>query len=128
MRSAYNYTLVERHKQKVYIPYIGIEFSGWIMLIGMLVGVILGVLLIGTPLAFLIGDFGYVLSLGISAIAETVAVTFMTEIDRTYGKNKLLSFYYRSVKNYRVIYDKYGTAYYLSKKKRGVMYDVCGSD
>lgn len=29
MKSAYNYTAVETHKQKLYIPYIGIELNGW---------------------------------------------------------------------------------------------------
>ena len=28
-RSAYNYTLAETHKGKVYIPYVGIEVKGY---------------------------------------------------------------------------------------------------
>ena len=125
MRSAYNYTLVERHKQKIYIPYIGWEFSGWTMLIVMLLGVGLGVFIIGTPLSFLIGEFAYVLALGISAVFETAIVAYVTEIDRESGKNKLMTFYYQSIKNYQNVYDQKGKRHYLSRKKEGVIYRVC---
>lgn len=125
MRSAYNYTLVERHKQKVYIPYLGWEFSGWTMLICMLLGVGLGVFIIGTPLSFLLGDFAYVFALGLTAVLETIIVTFVTEIDRDTGKNKLMTWYYRSLKKYQVIYDSQGNHHYLSRKREGVIYRVC---
>lgn len=125
MRSAYNYTIVERHKQKLYIPYFGIEFSGWTMLIGMLLGVLLGMLVVGKPLSFLLGDFAYIFALAITAIIETVAVMFITEIDRESGKNKLITIYYRHLKKYQLIYDAKGNRHYLSKKKQGVIYHVC---
>lgn len=125
MRSAYNYTLVERHKQKLYIPYVGLEFSGWTMLVCMLLGVLLGMIVIGMPLSLIFGDFAYVIALVITAVIETVVVTLVTEIDRESGKNKLLTIYYRSVKRYQLIYDDKGKRHYLSKKKRGVIYHVC---
>lgn len=125
MRSAYNYTIVERHKQKLYIPYVGIEFSGWTMLFGMLLGVLLGMLVVGKPLSFMLGDFAYVFALVITAIVETVAVSFITEVDRETGKNKLIGIYYRNLKKYQMIYDDKGKRHYLSKKKKGVIYRVC---
>ena len=59
MRSSYNYTVVERHKQKLFIPYLGVEFSGWTTLLIMLFGVIIGVFIFGTLLSKLIGTLGY---------------------------------------------------------------------
>lgn len=124
MKPAYNYTIVENHKQKVFIPYLGLEFSGWTMLLCMLAGFILGVVIIGTPLAFLMGEFGYVFASGITAISEVVIVTMLTEIDRESGKSKLKTFYYTSIKKYRLVYDSKGQRHYISGKKEGVIYRV----
>lgn len=125
MRSAYNYTIVERHKQRVYIPYIGLEFSGWTMLICMLAGTLLGVFLLGIPLSYIFGDFAYILALGITAIVETTAVTLLTEIDREMGKNKLLVLWFLHIKRYQMIYDQNGKRHYISRKREGVIYYVC---
>ena len=70
MKPAYNYTLVERHKQKIYIPYVGFEFSGWSIVIGMLMGVLIGLPILGFPLSFLFGDFGYVIAVGITGFGD----------------------------------------------------------
>ena len=37
-RSAYNYTLAETHKGKVYIPYVGIEVKGYTTLFSAVLG------------------------------------------------------------------------------------------
>ncbi len=126
MKPAYNYTLVERHKQKIYIPYVGFEFSGWLIVIGMLMGVLIGLPILGFPLSFLFGDFGYVIAVGITVLAEVVIVTFATEIDRESGKNRLMTFYMTTIKQYRVVYDSHGQRHYLSKRKEGAIYRVCG--
>lgn len=126
MRSAYNYTIVEQHKQKVFIPYLGLEFSGWSVLVCMLFGTIAGVFLLGIPLSFLMGDFGYVFALALSALLETAGITLATEIDRETGKNRLMTFYYTTIKKYRIVYDAKGRSHYLSKRKEGVRYYVRG--
>lgn len=124
MKSAYNYTIVETHKQKIFIPYLGLEFSGWTMLICMLVGVLLGTSVLGTIFALILGEFGYIFALGVTALIEVVIVTFVTEIDRESGKNKLITFYYTTFKKYHLIYDSKGQKHYLSGKKEGVIYRV----
>ncbi len=125
MRSSYNYTIVERHKQKIFIPYVGLEFSGWSILLWMLAGVIGGIFLIGFPLSMIFGEIGYIIALGLVAVLEVFVVTYLTEIDRESGKSKLMTMYYTHVKNYRMIYDSHGKMHYLSKKKEGVVYRVC---
>ena len=125
MKAAYNYTIVERHKQRIYIPYIGIEFSGWTVVLGMLAGTLLGVFLLGVPLSFILGDFAYIFSLAITALIETAVITFISEIDHEFGKNKLLVFYYTHLKKYRLIYDQTGKRHYISGKREGVIYYVC---
>lgn len=126
MRTAYNYTMVETHKQKLYIPYVGIELEGWAMVFLMLLGVVLGVFILGLPLSLIMGEFGFVFSIAVTAILEFIAVTYATEIDREYGKNKMMTFYYINIKKYRCIYDAHGERHYIAGKKEGVLYtDVC---
>lgn len=124
MKSAYNYTIVENHKQKIFIPYIGLEFSGWTMLICMFSGVLLGTSLIGTILSLFMGEFGYIFALATTTIVEVIVVTMVTEIDRESGKNKFLTIYYTNVKKYRLIYDSHGVKHYLTKRREGVIYRV----
>lgn len=125
MRSSYNYTVVERHKQKLFIPYLGVEFSGWTTLLIMLFGVIIGVFIFGTLLSKIIGTLGYFLAIILVGTVEMIGIMLLTEIDREAGKSKLYVFYYTSIKNYRIVYDKYGNKHFLSKRKRGVIYRVC---
>lgn len=122
MREAYNYSAVETHKQKLFIPYFGIEITGWSTLFIMLGGVLVGVFVVGYPLSLLFGDFGFVVAIAITAVVEIVAVMFLTEIDRDTGKSKLMSFYYTSIKRYRIIYDSKGNSHYISPKKEGVIF------
>ena len=111
MKSAYNYTAVETHKQKLYIPYIGIELNGWGMVLVMLGGLLFALIPIGIPAYHLFGSLGILLSIAIAA--------FLTEIDRESRKNKLITFYYRDVKNYRILYDSQGHTHRLSKEREG---------
>ena len=119
MKSAYNYTAVETHKQKLYIPYIGIELNGWLRVLVMLGGLLFALIPIGIPAYHLFGSLGILLSIGIAAVMEIGAVMFLTEIDRESRKNKLITFYYRDVKNYRILYDSQGHTHRLSKEKEG---------
>ena len=63
MKSAYNYTAVETHKQKLYIPYIGIELNGWGMVLVMLGGLLFALIPIGIPAYHLFGSLGILLSI-----------------------------------------------------------------
>ena len=98
MKSAYNYTAVETHKQKLYIPYIGIELNGWGMVLVMLGGLLFALIPIGIPAYHLFGSLGILLES---------------------RKNKLITFYYRDVKNYRILYDSQGHTHRLSKEREG---------
>lgn len=128
IKSSYNYTLVERHKQKIYIPYVGFEFSGWSVVIGMILGVLIGLPILGFPLSLIFGDFGFVIAVALTVLLEVITVTFATEIDRESGKNRLLTFFYTSIKKYRIVYDMHGNRHYLSKRKEGVIHYVCGEN
>lgn len=120
MKGAYNYTAVETHKQKVFLPYLGIELNGWLTLIFMLAGLVAGVILLGLPASRIFGELGYFLAIGITGVIEMIAVAFATEIDKETRKNNLITFYYRDIKKYRVIYDSKGHIHKLSGKKKGV--------
>ena len=91
----------------------------------MLAGTLLGVFLFGIPLYFVLGDFAYIFALAVTALIETAVITFVSEIDREFGKNKLLVFYYTHIKKYKLIYDQKGKRHYISGKKEGVIYYVC---
>lgn len=93
MKGAYNYTAVEAHKQKLFIPYLGIELQGWSTLLAMLGGLLLGIFVIGYPASLLLGSFGYIFSIGITGVLEMIFVAFATEIDRESRKNKLITFF-----------------------------------
>lgn len=126
MKESYNYTFVERHKQKIFIPYIGAEFNGWGIVFAMFFGVLAGVVLIGIPLSFLLGDVAFLLAIAIIAIAELATILFVNDLDREAGKNKLKVIYYTNIKKYRIIYDKHGKSHFISRKKEGVIYyNVC---
>lgn len=120
MKGAYNYTAVETHKQKLFIPYLGIELQGWSTMFMMLGGLLIGIIVIGYPASLLLGSFGYIFSIGITGVLEMIFVAFATEIDRESRKNKLITFFYRDIKKYRVIYDSKGRLHKLSGKKEGV--------
>lgn len=125
MKSAYNYTIAENHKQKIFIPYLGLEFTGWTTLLCMFGGVVLGTSILGFIFSFILGEFGYIFALGVTALTEVIVVVFITEIDRETGKNKLATLYYTNIKKYQLIYDSKGKKHYLSRKKEGVIYRVC---
>lgn len=120
---AYNYSLVIKHKQKLFIPYLGIELSGWGTLIIMLVGFTIGTLGLGMFLSFILpSDFAYMFAAGISSIVEMFAVFFATEFDKAKGRNRLTSLYFTRVKKYSVIYDAQGNRHFIGKKRQGTIY------
>lgn len=119
---AYNYSIAEDYKQKLVIPYIGIELDGWMTFFAGLVGIATVTIILGIPLSFLFGTNGYLISGGFAIVSVFVAISFSNEVNNETGKTKVQEFYYISIKKYRYIYDSKGIKHYLSPKKKGVIY------
>ena len=52
-RPAYNYTVAETHRGKIYIPYLGVEIKGYSTLFSAILGFFTITAIVGFPLSFL---------------------------------------------------------------------------
>lgn len=120
---AYNYSIAEDYKQKLVIPYIGVELDGWMTFFAGIIGFITMTVVIGAPLSLVVGNSnGYLISAGLSIGVVFVIISYMNEINTETGKTKLQEFYYLSIKKYRYIYDARGNKHYITPRKKGVIY------
>lgn len=118
----YNFTVADSFKETVVIPYTGIEVKGWTSIVAGVVGVASGTFVLGTPLAFVFKENGYIIALGISVFVLLVYVFYANEINQETGRNKIWEFYYLSIKKYRCIYDSLGEKHYIPARMEGVIY------
>ncbi len=121
-RKAYNYTIANDYKQKIIIPYINLEFIGWLPFISALVGGLTSTICIGFVLSFILGDTAYLISAVFSIIFIGIVISFTMEVNQEIGKNKLTAFYYENIKRYHYIYDSKGEKHYIAARKKGVIY------
>ena len=121
-RAAYNYTVAETHKGKVYVPYLGIEVKGYTTLFSAVLGFLTVTVVIGFPLSFLLGSNSYFVGIAVAICVVAVAITYSNEINNETGRTKLKEFYYLNIKKYRYIYDSSGVKHYLQPKKKGVVF------
>ena len=71
----YNYSIAEDYKQKLVIPYIGIEIDGWLTFFSAVLGIATVVIVIGLPLSFLMGEIGFYIALAIAIIGISCGST-----------------------------------------------------
>ena len=125
-RSAYNYTLAETHKGKVYIPYVGIEVKGYTTLFSAVLGFFTVTAVIGFPLSFIFGSVSYFIAAALAVCAVVTAVIYSNEINNETGRTKLKEFYYLNIKKYRYVYESKGIKRYIRPKTKGAVYvNVC---
>lgn len=118
----YNYSIAEDYKQKLVIPYLGIEMDGWLTFFTALLGVITIIVVIGVPLSIIMGEMGFYIASAIAIIGVLGSISYINEINQETGKNKLQELYYTNIKKYRFVYDSSGVKHYLTPKKEGVIY------
>ncbi|MEG1066652.1 MAG: hypothetical protein RSD85_03765, partial [Erysipelotrichaceae bacterium] len=119
---AYNYTIVDEYRQKIHIPILGIEFTGWLPLIALVLGNAACILFLYIILNFLIGKIAIYIACIVSLSMTMIIILFSNDLDSKSGRNKLLKYYYTNIKNYSVIYDRFGDQHVITKKKEGVKY------
>lgn len=119
---AYNYSLAEDYKQKIVIPYIGIEIDGWLSLFAILIGIATIVVVLGVPLSFLLGSNGFLMAGGFAIIVSLGSITYFQEINQETGKNHIQEFYYTNIKKYKYVYDCKGIKHYLITRRKGVVF------
>ena len=119
---AYNYSRAEDYKQKIVIPYLGIEIDGWLTLIAVLIGIATIIVVIGVPLSFVFGSNGFLIGGGFAIVLSLGSVTYFQEVNQDTGKSKIEEFYFSNVKKYRYVYDSKGIKHYLVTKRKGVVY------
>ncbi len=122
---AYNYTIAEEYKQKIYIPIIGVELEGRGTILLSLLGLCAGTLSMGLILSFFLDDTAYLFSFCLSSLFVLIALFYAREIDTRSGRNKMSEFYYLYLRKYRCIIDSKGIKHYLPPKTEGVIYHVC---
>lgn len=120
----YNYSIAQEYKSKFVIPYIGIEFSGWLPFLAAIIGIIAIVIVLGFPLSFVMGDGGFFVAAGIAIVVVLFTVLYTNEVNNETGRNKLTEFFFLSVKKQKRIYDKKGNSNYIEKKRKGKVY-IC---
>lgn len=118
----YNYSIAEDYKQKLVIPYLGIEMDGWLTFFSAVLGIATVVIVIGLPLSFLMGEIGFYIALAIAIIGILGSITYINEINQETGKNRLQELYFTSIKKYRFVYDHNGAKHFLTPKKEGMIY------
>lgn len=124
-KKAYNYTLAETHKGKVYIPYLGLEIDSWSTFFMAIIGFITITLSIGFPLSLLVGSNGYFLGIVVGTVSVVIVVSLSNEVNNETGRTKIKEFYYTNIKGYRFVYDPKGNKHYLKRKEKGVIYVAC---
>lgn len=124
MRS-YNYTMVEKYKQKIYIPILRIEVVGWLPIIAGGIGAGTITIVLGTIFQLFIGESNsYLYAFLVAFITLFLGISYTNEKNNETGRNKIKEFYYTKIKSYRSVYDKDFQKHYLSKKKKGEMWYV----
>ena len=104
-RPAYNYTVAETHRGKIYIPYLGVEIKGYSTLFSAILGFFTITAIVGFPLSFLFGSNSYFIGIAVAVFAVAVAITYSNEVNNETGRTRLKEFYYLNVKKYRYVYD-----------------------
>lgn len=122
MRKMYNFAIADEYQPKFVIPYVGIEFVGWLNFVGALFALITIIAAIGFPLSLVIGGNAFLIAAGIALLVVLFAITYNNEINHESGRTKLSEFYYVKVKRYRMVYNRYGEKRYLKRKQKGVIY------
>lgn len=123
--NAYNYSIVENHKQKIVFPFIHLEVSGWWALLLYLLELLVITFLLGSFLYFILGTDGYLYAGAIGIGITIMTVTVAEQVDKTTGKNKIFEFYYISIKRYHTIVDSNGKKHFICPKKKGVIWIAC---
>ena len=121
-RPAYNYTVAETHKGKIYIPYLGIEVKGYTTLFSAILGFFTITAIIGFPLSFIFGSNSYFIGIAVAVFVVAVVITYANEVNNETGRTKLKEIYYLNVKRYRYVYDSNGVKHYLKPKQKGVVF------
>lgn len=121
-RPAYNYTVAETHKGKIYIPYLGIEVKGYTTLFSAILGFFTVTVVIGFPLSFVFGSNSYFIGVAVAIFVVAIAITYSNEVNNETGRTKLKELYYLNVKKYRYVYDSSGVKHYLKPKQKGVVF------
>ena len=121
-RPAYNYTVAETHRGKIYSPYLGVEIKGYSTLFSAILGFFTITAIVGFPLSFLFGSNSYFIGIAVAVFAVAVAITYSNEVNNETGRTRLKEFYYLNVKKYRYVYDSNGIKHYLKPKQKGVVF------
>ncbi|MDF9825181.1 glucan phosphoethanolaminetransferase (alkaline phosphatase superfamily) [Breznakia sp. PF5-3] len=114
-----NYAVADEYKAKFVVPYLGIEFVGWINFVGALIALITIIVIIGFPLSLILGANAFLIAFGIAALIVLFAVVYNNEINNETGRTKFSEFYYVKLKRYRLVYSSSGEKRYLERKKKG---------
>lgn len=85
----YNYFIAEDYKQKLVIPYLGIEMNGWLTFFSAVLGITTVVIAIGLPLSSLMGEIGFYIVLAIAITRILGSIIYINEISQETGKNRL---------------------------------------
>lgn len=119
---ARSYSISDSFKETIHVPYINIEFEGWLNVALFVLVVCTGLFTTGFLLSILIGSNGWYLGLGIGVIWGMIFLHFKQHINNDIGANKLMFWYYTKIRNYKWIYTNTGNVCFMKKKTDGRMW------